>query len=731
MGGAAPSSFQQTFLIAGDDADNISDNDDENADGSSNNAEMLRSSGKKTGSPKHLNLDQFRKFSKGQYSRQLFEDLKDETSLVSVAKLKELLVVRKDCFLSYDWGVDEDGKDNRARVFRVNDWLKANGIMTWYHTGMNRSEQTVEATEQGISNSSLVLIFLTSGYIRRANTHDTVKDICRKEFVYSDLHKTPARILPIVMDSYSLDESNWVGPLQSIVGRPFVDLSDALDDQHFQDSMQRLLREILAINTPLMTKYLRQAPETSLYTPHAVLNQQVVARTQLLATVQPNSTTMNRKGSVAVSHLTMKSTSEMEEGAIDKSILTAVGKEDVSFEIMYRWLITYKPCVGQLSESEALQRFAVINALSAGDCSKRSKLGVKGAAMCQEALLTHVHSVAIAEHGCMALKNLAYASASKRGGVAAVGATAVVAAVRTHMAAPAVVENGLNALYQFARAPNEGSHSKDKLAKCGALAVVVAAMGAHLHTHPRIVEYGCGAIWHLCEGHAANKTVLGEEELGACALVLQGLKLHMKESYQITQTGLGAVAHLASDNGANKIRLAGLGACEIIVDAIDTHPLNVKVAEMACAAVSTMTKGNASNKTTLGTNGGSEALIATVHRHASITAVMEVCCMSIHNLASSDAVAAAMGAAGVCGALLLVLRTNRDSTTVVVEALKACMRLSAGAVRNAEQFRVEGLIVFCEEYMQDPNMPEGAQGWADKAVTLVSRACNIARLMSK
>jgi hypothetical protein len=102
--------------------------------------------------------------------------------------------------------------------------------------------------------------------------------------------------------------------------------------------------------------------------------------------------------------------------------------------------------------------------------------------------------------------------------------------------------------------------------------------------------------------------------------------------------------------------------------------------------------------------------------------------MSIHNLASSDQVAASMGAEGVCAALLKVLRVNREAANVVLEALKASMRLSAGAVRNAEQFREVGLIAFCEEYVADPNMPEAVQAWADKAIALMTRACNIARI---
>lgn len=39
---------------------------------------------------------------------------------------------RTHVFLTHDWGKDEQGRDNHARVSKVNDWLKANGVITWF-----------------------------------------------------------------------------------------------------------------------------------------------------------------------------------------------------------------------------------------------------------------------------------------------------------------------------------------------------------------------------------------------------------------------------------------------------------------------------------------------------------------------------------------------------------------------------------------------------------------------
>ena len=109
--------------------------------------------------PTQLDLTTFKDLSRGQFSQQLFDDLVDhDTGLVAGEALRELLTVKKDCFMSYDWGPDGEGHDNRARVFRVNDWLKSNGIVTWYHTGVNRGHHTKALTEQGIFNYTVIWV---------------------------------------------------------------------------------------------------------------------------------------------------------------------------------------------------------------------------------------------------------------------------------------------------------------------------------------------------------------------------------------------------------------------------------------------------------------------------------------------------------------------------------------------------------------------------------------------
>ena len=45
-----------------------------------------------------------------------------------------------DCFLTHDWGQDEDGRDNHARVARVCVGLKAAGLRPWFDDKRFRSD---------------------------------------------------------------------------------------------------------------------------------------------------------------------------------------------------------------------------------------------------------------------------------------------------------------------------------------------------------------------------------------------------------------------------------------------------------------------------------------------------------------------------------------------------------------------------------------------------------------
>ena len=70
---------------------------------------------------------------------------------------------RTHVFLTHDWGKDEQKRDNHARVSKVNDWLKANGVITWLD---NR---------RFVHCSFLLFLHMYSLYLLLLNRFDTEK----------------------------------------------------------------------------------------------------------------------------------------------------------------------------------------------------------------------------------------------------------------------------------------------------------------------------------------------------------------------------------------------------------------------------------------------------------------------------------------------------------------------------------------------------------------------------
>ena len=72
-----------------------------------------------------------------------------------------------DCFLTHDWGVDEDGRNNHERVARVCAGLKAAGLRPWFDEERMQGDINQRMVE-GIEDSASVVCFVTSRYLQKA-----------------------------------------------------------------------------------------------------------------------------------------------------------------------------------------------------------------------------------------------------------------------------------------------------------------------------------------------------------------------------------------------------------------------------------------------------------------------------------------------------------------------------------------------------------------------------------
>jgi hypothetical protein len=88
-----------------------------------------------------------------------------------------------DAFLTHDWGVDECGRDNHARVALVSAALQSAGVKTWFDT--DRMCGDVKQTmSSGVENTRVVVAFITERYVVKASGTGTngANDNCKYEF---------------------------------------------------------------------------------------------------------------------------------------------------------------------------------------------------------------------------------------------------------------------------------------------------------------------------------------------------------------------------------------------------------------------------------------------------------------------------------------------------------------------------------------------------------------------
>ena len=73
-----------------------------------------------------------------------------------------------DCFLTHDWGTDENGRSNHARVSRVNALLKARGFITWFDE--ERMDGNInQQMASGVDLSKAVIVFITERYMQKVS----------------------------------------------------------------------------------------------------------------------------------------------------------------------------------------------------------------------------------------------------------------------------------------------------------------------------------------------------------------------------------------------------------------------------------------------------------------------------------------------------------------------------------------------------------------------------------
>ena len=150
-----------------------------------------------------------------------------------------------DAFLAHDWGEDELGRNNHARVTKVNEALKQAGVVTWFDSDRMRGDINLQMAD-GLDAAAVVCVFVTQRYMDKVNGRGEAgkDDNCKFEFDYALRRKGVASMLPVVMEPRCKCPSDWTGVVGGKLGGIlYVDLSSD-DKAAFKAGINHLVREI-------------------------------------------------------------------------------------------------------------------------------------------------------------------------------------------------------------------------------------------------------------------------------------------------------------------------------------------------------------------------------------------------------------------------------------------------------------------------------------------------------
>ena len=149
-----------------------------------------------------------------------------------------------DVFLTHNWGADELDRSNHARVQDINRLLAQHGYTTWFDAERMTGDVIQQMTD-GIDNTRVVICFITQDYMHKVNTPLQIVDNAKSEFQYALNHKTPAKMIPVVMEPRMSNSTQWRGKVGLVLSQVLhVNMSSNDDVTPASLPFKALCREI-------------------------------------------------------------------------------------------------------------------------------------------------------------------------------------------------------------------------------------------------------------------------------------------------------------------------------------------------------------------------------------------------------------------------------------------------------------------------------------------------------
>ena len=142
-------------------------------------------------------------------------------------------------FVTHDWGVDGEGRDNHERVIAVARALEKAGLRVWLDEQEMRGDVNQQMTD-GIDDSACLLAFITKRYLLKAGGKgpNGDNDNCKLEFDYGLRRKKVENFVVAVMERGCMDPNEWQGVVGGkLGGKLYINLTEDLSEPRFYEGV--------------------------------------------------------------------------------------------------------------------------------------------------------------------------------------------------------------------------------------------------------------------------------------------------------------------------------------------------------------------------------------------------------------------------------------------------------------------------------------------------------------
>lgn len=589
--------------------------------------------------PDRISLDQFKKIV-GTKSGNLLADFDRACNPVTKTISRETfldITEITDCFVSHCWGLDELGRDNHVRAGRIYQGLQARGLRIWYDT-VYLTGNITDHMCSGIDRTQLVIVCVTKRYVEKVGS-DNAGDNCKKEFQYSDLHKTASKMIAVVMEPAVKDPKTWVGAVGFCLGNTlYIDFSK---DENFDIMIEELYKRIVQMITPVSLHVPLTGSLISACSSSTSITTNKSSSSSSLNTFYPNRISSSNliKG---MDSFPANSSVKLTRSVGCPRILEAdyVPLADLNVEEVVKLLqyLDMPRCEGHV-RAHRVNGETLAEMWTMEDVEEVKLPLMKAKVRVLLHRIAEMRSEGVPAHLFGERKKLLPKSVIMMG--------SPLKGTSSHMFPPLTTSSEKSEIIPNELIPGlstiEAVIRQLKLCGRSATAAETASIAVSLA--------------NLTDSNKSQNRVLFGSTAGVVGMFVDLLGAHVSEA-AVADAGVKALLHLTREESL-KAQLVSAGACKLLVDMLNGPCVQPGTAEQGLEAISQIAASSETNSETLGTGGACDVVVKLLRNFAEnsvciaesgLRAIRELTEHSIPNRQR-------MGAAGGCSALLGVLKS--------------------------------------------------------------------------